>query len=62
MLFFVCIGWARSQRVALSEILAFFVCLLFSWTAWRNVAPGMVLAAPLVAHRLTVAFPNVRKD
>lgn len=61
MLLFVCLGWARSQRVPVSEIIAFFVCLVFSWTAWRNVAPGILLAAPLVAHRLTAAFPQVRK-
>jgi hypothetical protein len=62
MLLFACLGWARTQKVAVSEVVAFLACLLFSWTAWRNVAPGMVMAAPLVAHRLTQAFPGVRRS
>ena len=43
-------------------MIAFFACLVFSWTAWRNVAPGLALASPLVAHRLEMAFPRVPRS
>ena len=58
MLIMMGIGWARSGSVPYSELLTFFACLFFSWTAWRNVAPGLALVAPIVAHRLSNAFPN----
>ena len=62
MLAFMGVGWARSHAVPASEVAAFFASLLFSWTAWRNVAPGLALAAPLVGFRLTAAFPQVRRS
>jgi hypothetical protein len=60
MLVLVCVGWSRSGRFPLSEVAAVLACLFFSWTAWRNVAPGLVLLAPMTAARLTDAFPRVR--
>jgi hypothetical protein len=36
--------------------------LLFSWTAVRNVAPALLLLAPVVADRLQAAFPLVGVD
>lgn len=60
MLVLVGLGWARSDRVPISELVAVFACLVFSWTAWRNVAPGLALLAPITAQRLVDAFPRVR--
>ncbi|MGB7981998.1 MAG: hypothetical protein WCF36_14555 [Candidatus Nanopelagicales bacterium] len=61
MLAFVAVGWVRSMHVPYSEFLAFFACLILAWSAWRNIAPAMAMAAPLVAHRLSLAFPNARR-
>jgi hypothetical protein len=54
-------GWARST-VPDSEAVATVLLLLFSWTALRNVAPALLILAPLVAHRLCVAFPKIGRD
>ena len=60
MLALICVAWSRPTRVPRSELVGFFACLVFAWTAWRNVAPGLALVAPLVAHSLTRAFPRRR--
>ncbi len=60
MLAMIAIGWSRSNDVPRSEVLTAFACLVFSWLAWRNIAPGLALLAPLVAQRLELAFPTVR--
>ncbi len=60
MLVLVGLGWARSDRVPPSEVVAVFACLVFAWIAWRNVAPGLALLAPITAQRLEDAFPRVR--
>jgi hypothetical protein len=58
LMLLVGISWARSGRqIPRSEVLALLLLLLFAWTAWRNVAPASLLMAPLVAHRLSQAFP-----
>ena len=60
MLLLLATGWARSaSRVPRSEVLAGLVCLVFAWTAWRNVAPGLALLAPMTAHRLCTSFPTI---
>ncbi len=46
-------------RTPRSTVLAAVLLLLFSWTAMRNVAPALLILAPLVADRLTLAFPTV---
>ena len=61
MLILLGIGWTRSGRVPLSELVTALVCLVFAWTAWRNVTPGLVLLAPLTAHRLVAAFPEAER-
>jgi hypothetical protein len=57
MLILVALGWSRGPRVPRSEVLVVLATLLFAWTAWRNLTPGLCLMAPLVAERLTIAFP-----
>ncbi len=59
MLALAMIGWARSPRVPRSEILVVLVLLVFALSAWRNLAPALVLLAPLIAERMTLAFPGV---
>lgn len=53
------VGWSRPVHVPLSEVVAGTLVMVFSWLAWRNIAPGMALAAPLAAERLVRSFPNV---
>ena len=63
MLMVFIIGWVRPARVPWSEALVVLVLLVFSWSAWRNLTPGLVLLAPLAAQRLTHAFPDLaRRD
>ena len=59
MLVLAVIGWVRPAPVARSEVMSIIVFLLFAWAAWRNLAPGLLLMAPLVARRLCLAFPTV---
>jgi len=59
MLVLVLVAWARPGRVPRSEVLAVLALLVFAWTAWRNVAPALLMLAPLVAARLVAAFPAV---
>jgi hypothetical protein len=47
------------SRPPISSWVTCIALLLFSWTAVRNVAPALLLLAPLVAERLKDAFPNV---
>lgn len=51
-------GWSRPARVPLSEMVAGMALLVFSWLAWRNIAPGMAILAPVAAQRLMLAFPR----
>ena len=53
------IGWSASKSVPRSEALVVLLLFAFTWMAWRNLAPGMALMAPLAAHRLTRGFPGV---
>lgn len=60
MLVLIALGWVRERaRVPKSEVLALLILLIFSWTAWRNVPPALLIMAPLVADRLGHAFPEV---
>ena len=52
------VAWTR-YRVPRSEAVATLALVLFGWTAIRNVAPSVVMLAPLAAHALTSAFPSV---
>lgn len=56
MLALFAVGWARSTKVPFSEVIAVLALLTFTWMAWRNVAPGLAILAPLAAHRLCSAF------
>ena len=58
----ICWGWAKSSRVPQSELLAAFVLTVFIWLAWRNVVPGLLVLAPLVARRLELAFPQLSRS
>ena len=59
MLALLSVGWARSQHVARSELAVSLALLVFMWAAWRNVGPGLLMLAPLVARRLSLAFPHL---
>jgi hypothetical protein len=52
------LGWSRAGRTPNSEVLVVCALLVFLWAAWRNLAPGLALMAPLAADRLATAFPN----
>ncbi len=53
------LGWTASRHLPGSETATALILFGFSWLAWRNLAPGMALLTPLVAHRLVAAFPQV---
>jgi hypothetical protein len=58
MLFLFVLGWMRSsQPVPRSEFAAATALLVFSCLAWRNLPTGSILLAPLLARRLSLAFP-----
>ncbi len=59
MLGLILLGWSRSARIPSSEVVATLALLAFAWSAWRNLTPALLLLAPLVAQRLSEAFPNV---
>lgn len=59
MLAYFLVGWSASRSLPRSEALAVLALLTFSWLAWRNLAPGMALIAPLAARRLQVGFPKI---
>jgi hypothetical protein len=61
MAIIIIISLSRSSTPR-SVVLASVVFLLFSWTAVRNVAPALLLLAPLVADRLSLAFPRVGRE
>ena len=44
-----------------SEVLAVLSLLMFSWSAWRNMTPGLILLAPVVAESLCLAFPLIAR-
>jgi hypothetical protein len=58
MLGLLLLGWSAS-RLPRAEAAAALALLTFSWLAIRNLAPGLVMLAPLTAHRLCAAFPAV---
>lgn len=51
------IAWLRSTPIPIAELLASIVLVVFALTAYRNIAPALLLLAPLVSHRLVQAFP-----
>jgi hypothetical protein len=59
MVVIVGVAWSRPQGIPRSEALATLVLLIFAWSAWRYVAPALLLLAPLVAERLIKSFPAV---
>ncbi len=59
MLLAIGVAWARPGAVPRSEVLVTLVLLLLAWSAWRYVTPALLLMAPLVAHRLVLAFPRI---
>ena len=61
MLLLIAISWART-RVPWSEALAASALVLLAWSALRNVAPALLILAPLVAQRLCLAFPSIGRD
>jgi hypothetical protein len=61
MVFVIAVGWARST-IPRSEVVVTVVLVVFSWTAVRNVAPALLIISPLVAERLSLAFPKVGRD
>jgi hypothetical protein len=58
MLVVVAFGWTRS-RMPKSEALAVVLLMVFSWAAIRNVAPALLILAPLVANGLCRNFPAI---
>ena len=58
MVITVGIAWTR-YRVPRSEAFATLMLVLFGWTAVRNVAPSVIILAPLAARALVEAFPGV---
>jgi hypothetical protein len=56
MLLGILAAWARPVGVPRSEMLATVALVAFTWVAVRNVAPGLLLIAPLVAHRMDRSF------
>ena len=59
MLGVILIGWVASESLPRSEAVVVLLLLAFTWLAWRNLAPGLALLAPLAAHRLSRGFPAV---
>ena len=57
----IAIAWAKSP-IPRSEVLVTLALFLFSWAAIRNIAPALLVLAPLAAERLCVAFPSVGRD
>lgn len=49
-------GWLGADRHVPTGVVLLAI-LAFSWTAWRNLPPGMLLLSPVVANLLTVSFP-----
>ena len=61
MLALVAVAWSRRGSVPRSEVLAVLSLLMFSWSAWRNMTPALLLLAPVVAESLCLAFPHVAR-
>ena len=59
MLMLIAVAWSRPGKVPRSEVFSVLILLMFAWTAWRNMTPGVVLLAPLIAESLTRAFPQL---
>lgn len=53
----IVISWLRTAPVPFAELLSSTVIVVFALTAYRNIAPALLLLAPLVSHRLMQAFP-----
>ena len=60
MLVVLAVGWSRSSAVPRSEVVVSLALLLFSWTAWRNTVPALLMLAPFAAGRLDAALPGLR--
>lgn len=59
MVLLVAFAWSLSHGVPRSEFVTTSCLVAFSWSAVRNVAPAMLMLAPLVAHRMCIAFPGM---
>ena len=59
MLALFLIGWSGAQRLPRSEGLVVLLLLCFTWMAYRNLAPGLAMLAPLAAHGLCRGFPEI---
>ena len=55
------ISLARTMS-PVSVVVVSSILLIYSWTAVRNVAPALLLLAPLVADRLVAAFREVGRS
>lgn len=51
------LAWVRTPPVGAADLIVGGFLGLLALSAGRNVAPALLLAAPLVAERLAVAFP-----
>lgn len=59
MLLLLIIGWSQGSTPR-SEYLVALALVLLSWTAWRNMAPALLMLAPVAAQRLSIAYPRAQ--